>query len=80
VQKNITNPNKIIFDNYVALFDLKHRKTNLREADLGDSDIRVRGTNIVESIFITQNQVNAAKEDSSTKLPTPLEYPTYWAK
>ena len=47
-------------------------------ADLRDTDIR--GSNLSKSIFITQAQINAAKGDSSTKLPISLVRPTYWDK
>ncbi|MCC0699964.1 pentapeptide repeat-containing protein [Clostridioides sp. ZZV15-6383] len=51
---------------------------NLIGADLRDCDIR--GANLENSIFLTQLQVNTAKGDSNTKLPTSLVHPKYWEK
>lgn len=45
-------------------------------ADLRDADIR--GANLTESIFLTQAQINAAKGDTSTKLPMSIKYPIHW--
>ncbi len=47
-------------------------------ADLRDTDLR--GANLTNSIFLTQGQINTAKGDSNTKLPTALARPTYWPK
>lgn len=47
-------------------------------ADLRDADLR--GANLSKSIFLTQAQVNAAKGDSSTKLPKSLVKPEHWLK
>nr|WP_232278720.1 pentapeptide repeat-containing protein [Paenibacillus sp. 481] len=54
---------------------------DLRGADLIGADFRdtnIRGANLAESIFLTQFQVNAAKGDSSTKLPPTLNQPSHW--
>lgn len=52
--------------------------TDFIGADLRDTDLR--GADLSKSIFLTQAQVNAAKGDSYTKLPTSLTHPKYWAK
>lgn len=50
--------------------------TDLIGADFRDADIR--GANLTKSIFLTQAQINAAKGDANTKLPSSLTYPTHW--
>lgn len=52
--------------------------TNLIGADLRDADIR--GANLVESLFITQSQINTAKGDSTTRLPVWIDRPKVWCK
>lgn len=47
-------------------------------ADLRDADLR--GANLIDSIFITQSQINTAKGDAKTKLPISLVRPSYWNK
>ncbi|MDF2885048.1 MAG: hypothetical protein K0R54_5619 [Clostridiaceae bacterium] len=47
-------------------------------ADLRDADLR--GANLIDSIFITQSQINTAVGDSKTKLPVSLVRPTHWEK
>lgn len=47
-------------------------------ADLRDADLS--GADLSNSIFLTQAQLNTAKGDSRTKLPTTLIRPTYWIK
>jgi uncharacterized protein YjbI with pentapeptide repeats len=47
-------------------------------ADLRDTDLR--GANLLNSIFLTQAQINAAKGDTNTKLPVSLIRPAHWAK
>jgi uncharacterized protein YjbI with pentapeptide repeats len=57
--------------------------TDLSGADLIGADLRdadVRGTNLEDSIFITQAQINAAVGNSDTKLPISLSRPGYWQK
>lgn len=59
------------------------RGTDLSGADLIGADFRdadLRGANLTNSLFITQAQINTAKGDSNTKLPTSLVRPTYWDK
>ena len=50
--------------------------TDLIGADFRDADIR--GADLSQSIFLTQAQINAAKGDSSTKLPLSINRPTHW--
>lgn len=50
--------------------------TDLIGADFRDADIR--GTNLSKSIFLTQAQINVAKGDLSTKLPSSLSHPKHW--
>lgn len=52
------------------------RWTDLLGADFRDADIR--GADLSGSIFLTQSQINAARGDSFTKLPTSLSRPVYW--
>ena len=49
---------------------------DLLGADLRDTDLR--GADLSRSIFVTQSQLNAAKGDSSTKLPPLLRRPAHW--
>ena len=44
---------------------------DFRDADLGGADL-------TKSIFLTQAQLNVAKGDTSTKLPSSLARPTHW--
>lgn len=37
-----------------------------------------RGADLTKSIFLTQAQLNVAKGDTSTKLPSSLTYPKHW--
>ncbi|WP_000230071.1 pentapeptide repeat-containing protein [Bacillus cereus] len=57
------------------------RGADLRMADLIGADLRdadLRGADLTESIFLTQVQVNAAKGDADTKLPSLLSRPAHW--
>ncbi|MEQ8156796.1 MAG: pentapeptide repeat-containing protein [Clostridiaceae bacterium] len=59
------------------------RGVDLSGADLIGADLRdadLRGANLINSIFLTQAQLNTAKGDSHTKLPKMLIRPAYWAK
>lgn len=59
---------------------------DLREADLRDSDFigadfrdaDIRGADLTGSIFLTQDQINAAKGNAQTKLPSLLTHPAHW--
>jgi len=64
---------------YLIAADL--RGTDLNGADFIGADFRdtdLRGADLSKSIFLTQAQLNAAKGDSSTKLPSSLTRPTHW--
>lgn len=59
------------------------RGVDLTGADLIGADLRdadLSGANLINSIFLTQAQINAAKGDSNTKLPMMLVRPSYWSK
>ncbi|MDN3450587.1 pentapeptide repeat-containing protein [Planococcus sp. APC 3906] len=53
-------------------------KANFLGADLRDADIS--GADLTDSLFLTQQQVNAAIGDSRTKLPEHINRPSHWAK
>ncbi len=58
------------------------RSAELSQADLIGADLRgadLSGANTATSLFLTQFQVNAARGDSSTRLPASLTRPTHWA-
>lgn len=44
---------------------------DLRDADLSDADLR-------KAVFLTQGQINSAKGNKSTKLPSYLDQPITW--
>lgn len=57
------------------------RNADMRMADLIGADFRdadLSGADLTGSIFLTQAQVNAAKGDKHTKLPSSLTMPTHW--
>ncbi|HZG14822.1 MAG TPA: pentapeptide repeat-containing protein [Candidatus Bathyarchaeia archaeon] len=65
---------------YLIAADL--READLRRADLIGADFRdadIRGADLTDSIFLTQAQINAAKGDASTKLPSSLTRPPHWS-
>ena len=59
---------------------------DLREADLGMADLigadfrdaDLSGANLEGSIFLTQAQLNSAKGNGKTKLPSSLSVPSHW--
>jgi len=54
---------------------------DLRMADLLGADFRdadLAGADLTESIFLIQSQLDAAKGDAATKLPSSLNRPTHW--
>lgn len=64
---------------YLIAADL--RGTDLSGTDLIGADFRdanLRGADLTQSIFLTQAQLNAAKGDTSTKIPSSLSRPTHW--
>ncbi len=57
------------------------RGANLRLADVIGADFRgadLGGANLTGCLFLTQNQVDAARGDSDTKLPTSIVRPAHW--
>lgn len=57
------------------------RGADLRLADLIGADFRdadLRGADLTESFFLTQSQLNAAKGNAGTKLPSSLTRPSHW--
>ncbi|SFG65684.1 Uncharacterized protein YjbI, contains pentapeptide repeats [Sporolactobacillus nakayamae] len=64
---------------YLIAADL--RNADLRAADFIGADLRdadLRGADLTGSIFLTQAQLNAAKGDAATKLPSELDRPHHW--
>ncbi|MDT8912779.1 pentapeptide repeat-containing protein [Amycolatopsis sp. PS_44_ISF1] len=64
---------------YLIAADL--RDADLRLADLIGADLRdadLRGTDLTGSLFLTQSQVNAARGDAATKLPSGRSRPSHW--
>lgn len=58
------------------------REVDMRGSDLIGADFRdtdLRGADLTGSIFLTQAQINAAKGDSHTKLPSSLTHPAHWS-
>ncbi|MFE0174815.1 pentapeptide repeat-containing protein [Streptomyces sp. NPDC059002] len=56
---------------------------DLRTADLIGADFRdadLRGADLTDALFLTQSQVNAARGDDRTKLPTSLNRPGHWSE
>ncbi|MBD7949491.1 MULTISPECIES: pentapeptide repeat-containing protein [Oerskovia] len=57
------------------------RGADLRSADLVGADLRgadLRGADLTDALFLTQAQVNAARGDTTTRLPDGLERPGHW--
>ena len=57
------------------------RGADMRLADLLGADFRaadIRGGNLTDSIFLTQSQLDAARGDPTTKLPSSLTRPAHW--
>ncbi|GAA2074495.1 pentapeptide repeat-containing protein [Actinomadura alba] len=64
---------------YLIAADLK--KADLSSADLIGADLRdadLSGADLTGSIFLTQSQLNAAKGDAATRLPSTLARPAHW--
>jgi len=64
---------------YLIAADL--READLRNSDLIGADFRdsdLRGADLTGSVFLTQDQINSAKGDASTKLPDSLTHPIHW--
>ncbi|MDZ5607958.1 pentapeptide repeat-containing protein [Bacillus pseudomycoides] len=65
---------------YLIAADL--RDADLRSADLIGADLRYAdliGANLTDSIYLTQVQINAARGDANTKLPSLLSRPAHWS-
>ena len=57
------------------------RGADLRLADLIGADLRgadIRGADLTASIFVTQSQLEAARGDTRTRLPSSLTRPAHW--
>ena len=57
-------------------------RADLRLADLIGADLRdtdLRGADLTGALFLTQAQVNAARGDTRTRIPTTLDRPAHWA-
>ncbi|WPK11596.1 pentapeptide repeat-containing protein [Lysinibacillus louembei] len=57
------------------------QNADLRGVDLIGADLRdanISGANLSTSLFLTQMQINSAKGDKQTKLPTYIQPPTHW--
>ncbi|MEV8092835.1 pentapeptide repeat-containing protein [Kitasatospora sp. NPDC085879] len=57
-------------------------RADLRSADLIGADLRdadLSGADLTGAIFLTQAQVNAARGDAATRLPTGLDRPAHWS-
>lgn len=52
------------------------RQTNFLGADMRDANLK--NTDLSESIFLTQMQINSAKGNSNTKIPINLSRPASW--
>jgi pentapeptide repeat protein len=52
-------------------------RADLLGADLRDADLR--GADLGEALFLTQPQVDAARGDTTTRLPESLHHPGHWA-
>jgi len=64
---------------YLIAADL--READLRQADLIGADLRdarLEGADLTGALFITQSQMNAARGDQKTTIPTPLDRPQHW--
>jgi uncharacterized protein YjbI with pentapeptide repeats len=53
------------------------RRADVIGADLRDADLR--GADLTSALFLTQAQLDAARGDSTTKLPAALRPPPHWA-
>ncbi|MBE3074104.1 MAG: pentapeptide repeat-containing protein, partial [Actinobacteria bacterium] len=58
------------------------RGADLSLADLTGADMRgadLRGANLAESLFLIQAQLDAARGDADTTLPSSLTRPAHWS-
>ncbi|WCN39023.1 pentapeptide repeat-containing protein [Aneurinibacillus uraniidurans] len=59
------------------------QNTDVRGADFIGADLRdadLSGANLSTSMFLTQMQVNSAKGDKQTRLPSYLQRPSHWTE
>lgn len=59
------------------------RGADLGLADLIGADLRgadLRGANLATSLFLIQSQLDSARGDQSTRLPSGLRHPTHWSR
>ena len=64
------------------LFAADLRNANLSMSDFIGADLRdadLSGANLTGAIFLTQAQINSAKGDIHTKLPSSLRVPPHWS-
>ncbi len=57
------------------------RGADMRYADLIGADFRdtdIRGADLTDALFLTQSQLNAAKGDVATRIPSSLARPSHW--
>ncbi|RLL48464.1 pentapeptide repeat-containing protein [Oceanobacillus piezotolerans] len=65
---------------YLIAADMRNadlRAVNFIGADLRDADIS--GADLSTSMFLTQMQINSAKGDVKTKLPSYIQLPSHWS-
>lgn len=65
---------------YLIAADL--RQADLRLADVIGADFRdtdLRGADLTDVLFLTQAQVNAARGDTSTRIPASVDRPAHWS-
>lgn len=58
------------------------RNADLRDVDFIGADLRdadLRGANLSTSMFLTQMQINSAKGDVKTILPSHIQQPSHWS-
>ncbi|MDH2387469.1 pentapeptide repeat-containing protein [Streptomyces sp. HNM0663] len=59
------------------------RGADLRQADFIGADLRdarLDGADLTDAFFLTRMQLNAARGDAATRLPTALERPAHWTE
>lgn len=57
------------------------RNADLRGVDFIGADLRdvdLRGANLSTGMFLTQMQINSAKGDAKTTLPSHIQRPSHW--
>ncbi|WP_141539363.1 pentapeptide repeat-containing protein, partial [Bacillus sp. AFS075034] len=62
-------------------FVLTYQNADLRGVDFIGADLRdadLRGANLSTSMFLTQMQINSAKGDVKTILPSHIQRPSHW--